>query len=211
MSKISTRNLQAMPTIPELKRLLQSLAVLDAILSPQLEYRYYSFNAHWAPGEMMGSMSNGSGDEFFALFNCHGAYIKGFDHESATSQLPNERHYAGVPREFTEAKDEPAFAPEYVSFCLWRFTSDVVWSQTKVSLLVDGDFDGSEHVLELLDADPATYQAFAANYYERGLPIEPIRAIYSHVHLTNELVMSINGERSLSELSTVLSEIGYPG
>ena len=29
----------------------------------------------------MGSMRNGQGDDFFALFNCHGVVIKGFDRE----------------------------------------------------------------------------------------------------------------------------------
>ena len=45
--KISTRNLEGLPDVTRLKRLLQSLAMLDAILMPEWEYRYYSFNAHW--------------------------------------------------------------------------------------------------------------------------------------------------------------------
>jgi hypothetical protein len=30
--------------------------MLDAILMPEWQYRYDSIIAHWAPGEMMGSM-----------------------------------------------------------------------------------------------------------------------------------------------------------
>jgi hypothetical protein len=75
--EISTRHLEGLPDVLGLRRLLQSMAMLDAIVEPKPEYRYYSFNAHWAQGEMMGSMNNGSGDEFFALFTGHGAFLKG--------------------------------------------------------------------------------------------------------------------------------------
>jgi len=50
------------------------MAMLDAILMPEWEYRYYSFNAQRGEGEMMGSMRDGAGDEFFALFNGHGTF-----------------------------------------------------------------------------------------------------------------------------------------
>ena len=64
--KITTENLDGLPDVARLKRLLQSMAMLDAILMPEWEYRYYSFNALWGEGEMMGSMRDGAGDEFLA-------------------------------------------------------------------------------------------------------------------------------------------------
>jgi hypothetical protein len=64
--------------------LSKALAMLDAILSPEWEYRYYSCNGKWAPGETMASMRNGSGDGYFILFNGHGAAIKGFDRIGAS-------------------------------------------------------------------------------------------------------------------------------
>ena len=55
---ISTRDLSGLPDIDALKRLMQSMAMLDAILSPEWEYRCYSFNSKWgARGcAQMGSM-----------------------------------------------------------------------------------------------------------------------------------------------------------
>lgn len=50
---VSTRDLNALPGIDGLMRLTQSLAILDAVLSPEWEYRYYSFNQAWAAGEKM--------------------------------------------------------------------------------------------------------------------------------------------------------------
>jgi hypothetical protein len=37
---ISTSNLQDLSDVPTLKRLLQSIAMLDAILQPEWQYRY---------------------------------------------------------------------------------------------------------------------------------------------------------------------------
>src|SRR5262249_19116182 len=89
---ISTNNLRELPDVFGLRRLLQSLAMLDAVLESEWEYRYYSFNARWNNGEMMGSMRNGQGDEFFALFNAHGVFIKGFVHDASilAQRIPSE-------------------------------------------------------------------------------------------------------------------------
>jgi hypothetical protein len=89
---ISTRDLSGLPDIDGLKRLMQSMALLDAILSPEWEFRCYSFNARWAEGEQMGSMRSGSGDDLFALFNDDGCFLKGFDHESPMSPYGRPSH-----------------------------------------------------------------------------------------------------------------------
>ena len=82
---IATKNLTFLPDIDNLRKLCQSLAMLDAILSPDWENRYYSFNSKWGSDEMMASMRDGSGDEVLILFNKTGACINGFAHESIMS------------------------------------------------------------------------------------------------------------------------------
>jgi hypothetical protein len=129
---ISTRNLEALPNLVQLKRLLQSLAMLDAILMPEWQYRYYSFNAHWGHGEMMGAMRNGQGNELFALFNMHGAFLKGFVHESGAA------FYRDLPVQFEPYPREPAFSPDDVMFCVWRFIDQPRWSCSKVNLPANG-------------------------------------------------------------------------
>src|ERR1700722_13099293 len=78
----STRHPSALPEVGGLRRLSQSLAMLDAILCPEWQYRYHSFNANWAAGEEMASMRNGCGDDYFIVFSGADAIIKGFAHES---------------------------------------------------------------------------------------------------------------------------------
>jgi hypothetical protein len=136
---ISTRNL-ALPSIEDLKSLCQSIATLDAILSPEWEWRYYSFNNSWTAGAACASMRNGSGDEYFIHFSRVGALIKGFAHEYTMSPWSKvSRSYHGgapthwpgimdkIPAVFQEALQEPAFRWEATTFCIWRTYEDVRW------------------------------------------------------------------------------------
>ena len=208
---ISTRNLEPLPDVVPLKRLLKSMAMLDAILEPEWQYRYYSFNAHWAEDQMMGSMRNGQGDEFFALFNNRGAFIKGFAHESPMTRISSERFYRDLPSEFKDCREETAFSPHDVTFCVWRLVGQTAWSYGKVDFLLYGDVDGSAHLLSRLDGRPSTYKAWASEYYERDVPIAAVEAIYQHQPLTDELASALNPEQSLKLLDPDISEIGYPG
>ncbi len=61
---VQKQRLASLPDVESLKQLSQSLAILDAIMSPDWEFRYYSFNSKWSEGEMMASMRDGSGDDY---------------------------------------------------------------------------------------------------------------------------------------------------
>ena len=210
--EISTRNLKGLPDIVGLRRLLQSLAALDAILMPTWEHRYYSFNAHWGLGEMLGSMRNGEGDEFFALLNSHGAFLKGFVHDSpmAAASVRSDCFYRDLPRQFEECSREPAFVPDNVTFCIWRCAGKPAWSHSKVDFPALGDADGSSSLLSMLDGVPQTYAAWASEYYERDLSLKAIEALYQHQPLTDDLVVTLNPSSSARLLNKEISEIGYP-
>src|SRR5438309_1238962 len=112
---ISTRNVISIPPIEELRALVQSLAMLDAIVMRDWEYRYYSFNCRWAEGEQMASMRNGEGDGWYCGFGVGGAFLKGFDHESEMSPWSKESSKVwpgvldSVPEAFKAFSTEPAF------------------------------------------------------------------------------------------------------
>src|SRR3569833_1749891 len=146
---ISTRDLSRLPVVEPLKRLLQAFAMLDAILSPEWDYRYYSFNAGWGQQEQMGSMRNGCGDDFFANFNEHGCSLKGFDHESemSPSGLDPPKVWPGVlegiPAEFEPGATEPAFRMGDTTFCIWRRREDDQWGHGNIIFPEGPDPDGS--------------------------------------------------------------------
>jgi hypothetical protein len=213
---VTQKRLDSIPQINSLKRLCQSLALLDAIMSPEWEYRYYSFNSKWSEGEMMGSMRNGSGDEYFILFNSQGAIMKGFAHESSMSPWASDpvQVWAGVldhvPAEFGEFLTEPAFSMSETTFCIWRRTEDESWQSGEIQYPEDEDPDGSEDLLFILDGDPRTYQEFAEHYYECEIDLQSVTSIYEHRPLTSEIVRKLNPEVSLESLRSDVEEIAYP-
>lgn len=213
---ISTRDLSGLPNLDGLRRTLQSMAMLDAILCPDWQYRYYSFNAAWSPQEQMGSMRNGSGDEFFAHFSPAGCWLKGFAHESLMSSYYKSppRPWPGVldavPRAFSRCLEEPAFDVVTVSFCIWRQPMDREWHVGPVSFPPgSADPDGSEDLLSPLDGLAETYRAWAADYYERDVDLAAVEHVYRHSPLTSKVVARLNPELSVEDLASETHEIGY--
>lgn len=215
-SMISTKNLKELQSINSLKKLLKSLAVLDLILSPDWDGRYYSFNSKWSADEEMGSMRNGCGDEFFVLFTKEGCFFKGFDHESEMSswstpdQKPWPGIYSGIPEALMSAVEEPAFSTNSVSFCYWRLINDKFWSRGNFELPSSDDPDGSEYMLDILDGNPHTYQDFAEEYFDEDIPLSPICDIYDHKPITHKILEYLNPEVTLASVQEELEEIGYP-
>lgn len=214
---ISTRNLSNLPGPESLHRLLQALALLDAILEEEWEYRYYSFDSKWSPTEQMGSMRNGSGDDFFALFDESGCFLRGFDHESTMSPWNNPSQKVwpgvldGVPPQFESSLKEPAFHMEDTTFCIWCLTSDSAWSCGAIEYPPDEeDPDGSLWMLSALDGNPATYQEFAKDYFELDVPLEAIERVFAHEPLSLDLLRVLPSSRNIKDVIKDAEEIGYP-
>lgn len=211
---------RALPDISNLIRISKAIAMLDAILCEEWQYRYYSFNSQWDkddPTQMMASMRNGSGDHYFIWVSQLGAAIKGFDHESPMSPFNNQGHiFPGVlndvPAEFESFLKEPAFVIDETTFCLWRKTKDNQWHCGNVDFPNNAgdDPDGSSGLLAILDGEPSTYVQFASDYFEVDIDEKDVRHIYNLQPLTTELLARLHCERGLDDLSEDISEIGYP-
>ncbi len=230
-SSLSTLHREQLPAITTLRRICQSIAMLDAILSPEWSARYYSFNSRWAPGQAMASMRDGSGDAYHVLFTPAGAILKGYAHESRMARYCVEHGHPwpgvleGVPDEFAGFLAEPAFSSNETTFCLWRRWTDTGWHIGSFDIL-DAPEDGSEDLLVMLDGNPATYKAWAEEYYDDpgddegddedaeplsdGLPLEAIAQVYAHAPLTEEVVHALNPMVERADLAEDSEEIGYP-
>jgi len=216
---ISTRDLSLLPDVNGLRALLQTMATLDAILCPEWQNRYYSFNRKWAAGQQMGSMRNGQGDDFFAHFSAAGCWLKGFAHEAPMSPYAHKpkRIWPGVldevPAEFAACLREPAFMVDDVTFCLWRRTTEPRWNIGPISFPLDDeddpDPDGSAYLLSNLDGRPGTYHAFAQEYFEVEVDLASVQHVYQHRPLTPAVVAALNPELSPANLISDLDEIGY--
>ncbi len=213
---LSTSNLSALPDIPTLRKLCQSLAMLDAILSPEWDSRFYSFNSCWDANSMMASMRNGSGDGYFLLFNALGAIIKGFAHESPMSPCRTKppRIWTGVlddvPSQFADFLTQPAFSMEDTTFCLWRTFSDSSWHKGEIEFPDEENADGSRDLLWMFDGNPQTYEQWAEDTYEQPVDLEAVAHMYQHRPLSQEVLRALNPELSLDDVGEDKEEIGYP-
>ena len=214
---ISTQDPTALPAIDELKTLSQSLATLDAILSPEWQFRYYSFDRDWNRGEAMASMRDGSGNHYFLLFSEAGAIMKGFAHESPLGRYAAEQSkvWPGVldsaPESFASFLEEPAFSLRETSFCLWNEANNSGWRVGSIEYPEGDDPDGSAMLLAILDGNPATYQQWAQDYYEFPIPLGYVAQIYAQVPLNQDMVSALNQEGVvLEEIREDIMQIGYP-
>ena len=217
---ISTRDLSLLPSIDRLERLTQSIAMLDAILSPEWESRYFSFNAVWDSSikERMASMRNGAGDEYFLVFSPKGAILKGFDREAPMSPWQREPVEVrpgvleSVPAAFASFLTEPAFSIGNCTFCIWREPEDELWQRGPI-VFPEGnsaDPDGSEGLMWMFDGKPETYIEFASDYYEKALNIDAVRKIYAQETLTPLLIAELNPQASWECTAKDAGEICYP-
>ncbi|WP_223651293.1 hypothetical protein [Hymenobacter psoromatis] len=206
---LSTTNYAALPPAADLQRLGQALAVLDALNSPEWEYRYYSYNPDWAENEAILEMRDGEGDQLLVLFRPEGCVISGFLHEYEQPDKQQITH--GLPPAFTEFMFGEPVSSIGTTFCLW-YTPAQGW-QTGV---VENPDDGSEELLYIFDNDPITYADWATEYYTDETDRKPITAaavapLYRHETLTKARALAIVGEvPDWTMLAADLQEIGYP-
>ncbi len=211
----STQNLSGLPEIAELKKLCQSLAMLDAVIYPDWQGRYYSFNDCWDDNTSLASMRNGEGDDYFILFTSAGAVIKGFAHEAAMSPYRTNPPsvWPGileeVPEEMRAALSDPALSVEDVTFCIWRSKEDNDWKCGDITFPPTGDPDGATDLLALLDGNPKSYQIWAEEYYEQDIDLGAAEHIYNHKPLTDSIIKLLNAEISLEDLADDITEIDY--
>jgi hypothetical protein len=209
MKKLSSKNLDLLPNPIQLKRLCQAIAALEAILSPDWQYRYYSYNKNWAKDEAFCQMRDGSGDEMLILFTNTGAVINGFAHESSFQD--KAAITKNLPTEFqTFIFGEPV-ASIGTTFCIWNPESDTKWISNKKELKDKNIYDGSDELLELLDGKPETFHQWAEDYYElENLSLGLVKQIYEQTPITAEIIHQLNPALDdLNQLKKDLEEIDY--
>ena len=160
---------------------------------------------------MMASMRDGEGDDWFLLFCEAGAILKGFAHESPMGGPEEtwEGVLSDVPAVFGSFLNQPAFALEDTSFCIWRTPGDDQWRKGNISYPSGADPDGSADLLSILDNNPTTYQQWAEEYYEAEVSLTAVEHIYRHDPLTAEIVAHLNADLTIHDLTNDISAIGY--
>ena len=201
MNESSPNSIGLLPEIGQCRNLFRAAAMLDAILSPEWEYRYYSYNSAWDAAEEMASMRDGEGSHYFALFTPRGLYIKGFDSERIKSGEA-VLGVGDVPEDVTEFLQEPAFIGDETTFCIWRSVGKE-WSADKSY----GEQD--LQLLRLLTGGAAYYSEWASEYYEIQLDSQAVQRIFDLEPLTTDLLAMLNPEVNQANIEEDRIEIGY--
>jgi hypothetical protein len=215
--------IRTLPDIPTVRDRSRAMAMLDAVLSPEWEYRYFSFDSQWSPGVEVASMRDGSGNDYSIVFSSAGVFARGFDHESpmtpyrATPLALWPGLFETVPGVFQTFAAEPAFVdPEgtaRATVCFWREAADSVWrcGEVEIDDAVREDADGADWLFAVLAAGTAeAYLAFAQEYYELTPDLPAIQHVYDLKPLTESIVSSLNPEASLVDFAQDIAAIGYP-
>lgn len=201
-----------LPPPPELERRWIALATLDALLSPEWEYRHWSYDPAWdrERGTRMGSMRDGSGDEVFALFFPDGTVaLKGFAHESPARRGPGVPGVLdGLPARFAAFSEEPAFSMAYTTFCAWNEGDG--WRRSASVAPADLARDVSAELLAPLVGPPVAYATFAEEVFERSVSLDAIARFFAHEPLSVALATALHPDVDLDAVPD-LADIGYPG
>ena len=184
--------------IETVKRKLRHLALLDAIIEQEWEYRYYSFNSSWSESEEMASLRDGSGGEWFFLFEGNNLAFK------CTSPVDGlVQDFEGlklkVPEHFHSFLNEPAFNMSQGS-CIW-YVQEKIWVRLGISIK---DLPDPEAVLKMTTSD---YCNFVESYFDRKIDESLIESVLEGKY-TTEIAKQINPEIDIELLANDLAEIG---
>ncbi|MCW8929404.1 MAG: hypothetical protein OQL19_04085 [Gammaproteobacteria bacterium] len=181
-----------------LRNKLKALALADAIIEQEWQYRYFSYNSKWSEAEEMASMSDGCGGEWFLWLCGDFAGYKCMSPDDG--KMPDLEH---VKLEFPEAYkpflNEPAFSIDHAT-CLWYLDNS---SWCKFGLPVKGLINLEE--IETWEAKD--YHKWATDYYERKINLSDIKKLFNN-QFSGELALKINPEIDLEQLKEDLSKIG---
>jgi hypothetical protein len=132
----------ALSDIDTLQKRCRAVAILDAILSPEWNDRYYSYTAAWGDGAGSAEIRDGSGSDCFIVFTPDGAFIKGLDRESPMARGEGARRSPGPawsptssrtssPNPRSPADTDAAVVPAIVSVVVRSLGQRAVGDQTR--------------------------------------------------------------------------------
>ena len=184
-----------LPEPTTLRKRLESLALLDAILMPTWEYRYFSFDAQWDPdeGEAVASLRDGSGDHFFILFSPEGVFGKVY----------SQNDQANLPVDLFAVQkmlNEPAFRSDESSFVFW-------WDRDHKTWFATPDDKPEYSYLGFLENDWKYYLEWATNYYERDINTDVLKRVYEFQALDEITIKALNQSLTLEDIQEDVEEI----
>ena len=185
--------------IENLTNKIKCLALLDAIVEPEWEYRYFSYDSNWSDIEEMGSMRDGCGGTWFLWTS---GDLAGYKCVSPEDGLMKDLEEAKLkaPEAYEPFITEPAFSMDHAT-SIW-YLEDCKWTKygKKVEWIID---------LETISSWGAgEYVSWATDYYEHEIDLAAAEEVFSK-GFSEKTAKRLNKERDISELKKEISEIGF--
>lgn len=182
----------------KLKQKLKSLALLNAIIEPEWEYRYYSYNSTWGENEEMASLRDSCGGEWFIWFSDD---LIGFKCTSPVDGLASDfsKLTNQLPTSYSPFINESAFSMDSGS-AIWYLESDI-WKKYGINI---ADLPTPESVIKMSAKE---FCVFAEEMYEVELDEQIVGKILEG-KFEFEMASALNSDVDISELKKELMEIG---
>lgn len=188
-----------LPAPNTLYKCCQSLALTDAILCREWEYRYFSFNVHWnrAANEQIASMRDGLGSEYFILFSPFGVVGKALNPKTALQDSTVALQQ--VPDVFQSFKTEPAFDLDYISIVFWYEYAVSQWYAHPKIL----DIEPLYFLLQGFEY----YYKWATDYYKMDINYLTMKTVFETQTLNALQLKDLNPVIKLADLNPDWLEI----
>lgn len=198
-------SIDELPIVDEVIKVSQSLAILDAILMPEWEFRYFSFNKSWDSNQYMASLRDGEGSHYYILFEisdeligCTGkVYCK-------DSKISNDNHFSKIKElnDFEYFLGEVAFENDKSSLYFYFNHSDNKWE-------IATQIQGIPFLRVFKDKEEA-YLPWAEQYYERNIHQNTVKQIFDFKPLNEIMLSELNPDLTFQDILEDIEEIGYP-
>ena len=185
--------------IKNLTNKLKSLALLDAIVEPEWEYRYFSYDSNWSDTEEMGSLRDGSGGQWFLWTSGHLAGYKCVSPEDGL--IANlEEVKLQFPEVYKPFINEPAFTMDHATTIWYLTNNEWVKHGKSVKYLIGLD--------TISNWGPKEYISWASEYYEREIDLVAVQNIFAQEFSEKDAKL-LNKKIDLINLEKEILEIGF--
>lgn len=205
-----------LPTPETLYKTCQSLAMLDAILDPAGNFRYFGFDQYWDDQQAMAEMRDGNGSHYFIMLSNMKEdaqpYVVGklfAKSLTQTADVPKINNIANNSP-LQDFLDEDAFKHDEASLYFYQLANESVWSVTPA--IEDIPFLG------FLAHKEVAYIPWARDYYqpdfepdsEITIDEQIVADIFAYKPLNKEMVQRLNPLVNIAQLVDDILDIGYP-
>jgi|GEM_PF-2418307 len=208
--------ISALPTPEALYKTCQSLAMLDAILDPAGNFRYFGFDQYWDDQQAMAEMRDGNGSHYFIMLSnmkdetppyaVGKLFAKPLTQTASAPDITTIANNAPL-RDFL---DEESFAHQEASLYFYQLATESTWSATPAIENIP--------FLGFLAHKEQAYIPWARDYYqpdfepdsEITIDEQIVADIFAHKPLNKDMVQRLNPLVNIAQLVEDILDIGYP-